>query len=285
MKTVTRTHFVVILLVGWWMLGAPRPLLPQTPDQPINSLSLKSTLRDIAGDFWYIYTAPLRMSRAGAIRTLELGVLSAGCVVLVDDPVYEEYVNEKHHLLLKPAKWLAHLGQVYDHKTTAYVLSGVGVATLAAGIVFKKPELTATTRLMLESFVISETLTLVGKVGFSRARPYMGQGAFAFRPLAFRRENAYHSMPSGHTTSIFAIVTVLAKRHDHWWVKYPGYFFATCVALQRIDTRNHWTSDTLVGGLIGYWVGSALVTKQRGDKKSAWQPYLLPDRLGMALRF
>jgi membrane-associated phospholipid phosphatase len=58
-------------------------------------------------------------------------------------------------------------------------------------------------------------------------------------------------MPSGHALKAFATMTVVVKRYPHWWVQLPAYSIACGVAVQRIDSRNHWVSDVVLGGTIG----------------------------------
>ena len=70
------------------------------------------------------------------------------------------------------------------------------------------------------------------------------------------------------------MMTVLAKRYDRWWIKFPAYTVAVSVGLQRIDSRNHWGADVVVGGAIGYWVGSTLVNKCHRPSKKLVYEYL-----------
>lgn len=67
------------------------------------------------------------------------------------------------------------------------------------------------------------------------------------------------SMPSGHASSIFAVMTVIAKQYDHWYVAVPAYTLAGAVTFQRIDDKKHWVSDLLIGSTIGYLIASTLV--------------------------
>jgi membrane-associated phospholipid phosphatase len=93
-------------------------------------------------------------------------------------------------------------------------------------------------------------------------------------------------MPSGHVSSAFALMTVLAKQYEHWYVEIPAYTFAVSVAFQRMTSRSHWASDTILGGAIGYWVSNVLVQKQRRPSKSpSLNFYPAGNGLGVVMQF
>lgn len=82
------------------------------------------------------------------------------------------------------------------------------------------------------------------------------------------------------------MMTVLAKQYDSWWVKIPAYTLATSVAIQRMESRNHWGSDVLVGGLIGYWVGGTLVNKHKSKLQMLpFEPYITGNGVGLSINF
>ncbi len=64
--------------------------------------------------------------------------------------------------------------------------------------------------------------------------------------------------PSGHTSSSFCFATVM---HDAYgpWVGVPLFAFATFVAYERVDARNHDFSDVVSGALIGIAIGHAVM--------------------------
>ena len=95
-------------------------------------------------------------------------------------------------------------------------------------------------------------------------------------------------MPSGHALKAFATMTVVVKRYPHWWVQLPAYSIACGVAVQRIDSRNHWVSDVVLGGIIGYLVARMLV--DHGDRKQSDPPQAIrsafyPTGIGLTFAF
>ncbi len=68
--------------------------------------------------------------------------------------------------------------------------------------------------------------------------------------------------PSGHTSSTFCLATVLHEAYGPW-VGVPMYAFATFVAYERVDARNHDLSDVVSGAFIGVAIGYAVMKNHR----------------------
>lgn len=65
--------------------------------------------------------------------------------------------------------------------------------------------------------------------------------------------------PSGHSSSSFCLATVMYHQHGPW-VGVPLLGFATFVAYERVDARNHDFSDVVSGSLIGIAIGHAVAS-------------------------
>jgi hypothetical protein len=64
------------------------------------------------------------------------------------------------------------------------------------------------------------------------------------------------SFPSGHSFSAWSAAAVLANRYpDKKWVKFTFYGLASAISVARVTGKNHYPSDVLVGGVLGYLVG------------------------------
>ena len=74
----------------------------------------------------------------------------------------------------------------------------------------------------------------------------------------------YYSMPSGHSSSAFALATV-AERHYGWKVGVPAYVVAAGIGLSRVESNRHYLSDVIAGGALGVTVGRA-VTRLNGER-------------------
>jgi membrane-associated phospholipid phosphatase len=101
------------------------------------------------------------------------------------------------------------------------------------------------------------------KYAVGRTRPDLAGGNFEFRPFS-----GANSFPSGHTAAAFAIATAVADQTTDGWSDYVLYGAATLTAMSRINDNRHWTSDVLVGALVGHLSGR-WVSKQMGPVRVA----------------
>lgn len=102
----------------------------------------------------------------------------------------------------------------------------------------------------LESAAAAAALAEAGKFVVGRARPDEQRGAAATTGGA-RRDSSF---PSVHSAVAFAAVTPFAQAYDAPWL----YAVAGMGAAGRVAGRQHWVSDAVAGGLLGYASGSWL---------------------------
>jgi membrane-associated phospholipid phosphatase len=92
-----------------------------------------------------------------------------------------------------------------------------------------------------------------------RARPTNTEATQEWNGLWRGRESLlfnsqYHSFPSGHTGTAFALfgVVLFANRRHGWW----ALLAAAAIAWSRIYSNAHHLSDVMVGALIGLAIAS-----------------------------
>lgn len=275
-----------ILFSPWlWIAPIIAPGICFSQDIVKDSSQIDSTtsiVSLVAGDFWHVASSPFRMSKKDALTFAAFLALNTGLVYGIDGAADEEFALEKRHAYLRPAEELADLGDLYDRIGSGKILAGLTATMLAGGLIFKDRKLLTTSRLLIESSILTGFITHSNKFLFGRSRPYTGRGQHDFHPFKFSKANQYHSFPSGHASAVFSMMTVVAKQYDQWWIKYPAYTLAVSVALQRMDDRQHWFSDVVVGGAIGYWVSNTLVNRhKRESRKPSVSPYFLQTRIGV----
>ncbi len=268
------------LILSLQKSGYAQELEYQQGRSPSKSLASKT-----GSDVLYIFAAPSRLSSRSGLKLLALTGVTTGFMTILDQNIDDDF-SERDDFYVKPGIGLAKIGNVYDRISSKYVLAGLSASMLTGGLIFKDKKLLETTRLMAESYLISGVITQLGKRVFGRARPYTGEGPSKFEPFKFRGAKDRRSFPSGHATSAFSMMTVLAKQYNQWWIKIPAYTMAISVAMQRMDSRNHWGADVIVGGAIGYSVGSALVNKYKQQSNSlSINPYIFGNRVGIMVSF
>lgn len=240
----------------------------------------------VGGDILHVFSSPLRLKQKGGLKLLAFTAVTTASVVWLDRDLEDDF-SEREDFFVKPAIGLAKIGEGYDKfVSNKYLLASLPVTMLAGGLIFKDKKLIQTSRLMVESFIITGKITMIGKGVFGRARPYTGEGPWDFTWLKFNTRQERRSLPSGHVSSVFSIVTVLAKQYDSWWMEIPAYTVGVAVAFQRMESRSHWGADVIVGGALGYWVGSTLVNRyKQPSKSSSVNPYLMGNRVGLVVEF
>ena len=120
-----------------------------------------------------------------------------------------------------------------------------------------------TALLGLKAYIISGLVVRVPKVLAGRHRPYQDSppDAWSWEGPSFR----YSSFASGHTTSVFAVATVVAGMYrEQTWVGTLAYSLAGLTALSRVHDEKHWASDVLAGAALGYATGKFVVKKHGG---------------------
>jgi len=217
-------------------------------------------------------------------------LLAAGLALAVnelDAPIDRKYALDKN---AKPAQLLQSFGRIgnfYDSSTTYYYVCGITASAFAYGTIFHDAKATKTVKLMVKAYVVSSIISSAIKLTIGRKRPYTNAGPTVFLPFRFGIRASERSFPSGHTTTIFSLMTVLAKQYPKPWVQIPAYALAASVGFQRMLYRKHWFSDVVVGGAIGYFVGNAMVNHSRKQRPSRvnFQPVVEDNRLGIVLTF
>jgi membrane-associated phospholipid phosphatase len=120
-----------------------------------------------------------------------------------------------------------------------------------------------------ESVIYAGAVTVTLKSLIGRSRPYKNQGHTDFKPFTINNDNL--SFPSGHATLAFAFSTVMAHQIDNIFWRVGWFGAATLVSYARLYHNEHWASDVLMGGAIGYFTGRFVVnhsTNNQEDKGS-----------------
>ncbi|MFH0865171.1 MAG: phosphatase PAP2 family protein [Bacteroidota bacterium] len=110
-----------------------------------------------------------------------------------------------------------------------------------------------------ETFLFTAITTSIFKLSFHRHRPCETEppNSRIWDGPSFKRK--YVSFPSGHTSSIFSIATLLASEYKGKpTVAVISYSIAGLAALSRIYENKHWFTDVLAGAVLGFACGKLI---------------------------
>jgi membrane-associated phospholipid phosphatase len=140
-----------------------------------------------------------------------------------------------------------------------FIGNGVFAICLAAIYFFLAKKNTAALLIVL-SFLLSGIIVQVVKHLFFSPRPklFFGEGCHRFfiQGIEFYHNNSF---PSGHTTTVFAVATVLVLLSKNRIVQWPVLIGAVLVGYSRIYLGQHFLLDVLIGAIIGILTGIGCV--------------------------
>ena len=283
LKRNKMTKFLIVVVVSMCFANSRSQITEGSSNDDLGE--------SIKNDFISIFKTPIQMDNKNSVQLLALAILATGCIASMDVQITQEFFEKEvdadfDDQVYRMGQGMAQIGYRYDKISSSYILGGLTASMLAGGLLSNNKKMLLTTKLMVESLFITESLTALGKGLLGRSRPYAGRGAYDFHFFKFSLDSEYQSMPSGHTSAVFSMITVLANQYDTWWVKIPAYSLGVSVALQRIDARKHWASDVILGGLLGYYVGRSLSLRhQKKDHFISVSPNLSSNGAGVCIRF
>jgi membrane-associated phospholipid phosphatase len=269
MKRSIRLFFVVaIFTVTATAQSSPQPLVTPTPQITHKASLEKDFIKNIFRDQKDIWTSPFKLQGEDAKWAIPLAV-GAGALITTD-----RYTSD----------WVTQGGDLpeWSHNVSwfgkAYFTGGLSAGMWAAGKAFHDPKLSETGLLAGEALIDTGIVTGVLKFTAQRARPSAGNERGEFF-------TGGSSFPSGHSSSIWSVATVIAyEYHKNPYIKYGALAGAVAVSMSRFSGRNHFLSDIVIGSAIGFGIGR-FVYKEHHDpdldqpkpKKTTWlRPMVVP---------
>ncbi len=119
-----------------------------------------------------------------------------------------------------------------------------------------------------------------------RHRPSKGNPADTFDGPSTSNK----SFPSGHTSTAFAIATVVASEYEYVPFVVPiSYGIATMTGFSRMNDNKHWVSDVVLGAALGYFTSKTILRLHSNKKGRHFTIYPRADHrdggLVMSARF
>jgi hypothetical protein len=214
----------------------------------------RNLFRDIAGDLGAVLTSRDSLVIAG------YGLGGSGLALLLDDEVAQSGISTE----VDEGGFLDGFFEPADLLGSAIVQVGGPIAMYGIGHLADASGMAELGRDLIRAQAVTQAFTQAVKVATQRTRPD-GAGNTAF--------------PSGHTSSAFAMASVLQRRHG-WRAGIPAFAFSTWVAASRLNEERHWLSDLPFGAALGILVGRT-VTRDGGPSRIS--PLVVPGGAGLVV--
>ncbi|MFA5328195.1 MAG: phosphatase PAP2 family protein [Prolixibacteraceae bacterium] len=219
-----------------------------------------------------IVTSPVRWDGKDWTK-LGVFVVAEGGIIFSDKSVKNYFQDHKTGGLDNVSK---NLLEPFGGNYSLLIMSGF----LAHGLLAKNSKSVSTGLLSLESFLLASVLVRIPKTLAGRQRPDVATDQFQFK-------GPFHgnSFPSGHTTAVFSVASVIATQYrETKWVPVAAYSVASLVGLSRIYDNKHWLSDVVAGAAVGTLVGN-LVSHRSPDSRITVVPIGSSNFQGVQLTY
>ena len=155
-------------------------------------------------------------------------------------------------------KALGKLGDLADQPP----LVALSLATLAAGLVTRRPRLALAGARMLAAHGLATGIKTVVKRGVDRTRPkvLVDEGRYE-TGRGQHNETDYNSFPSGHTAGAVAVARAVSRTYPS--AAPVAGALAALAALIQLPRCRHYPSDISAGALIG-WASEAATSALLG---------------------
>lgn len=217
-------------------------------------------------------TAPVRWDGRDWLKVAGLAGLTATSTLL-DGPVNDWMMENRSEDIDKITRYgLEPLGNYY-------AAAAMGMF-YTYGLLANNPRSRSTGLLMAESYIISGLMVRIPKYLAGRSRPdaWGNPG-----PNDWKGPFNGKSFPSGHTTSAFAVASVVAWQYkDTPWVPVAAYSLATLAGLSRIYDNRHWVSDVVAGAIFGTVTGR-FICGQNEERQLSLQPTVMGGVSGISM--
>ena len=239
----------------------------QTPSPSPSSLE-KDFFKNILDDQKNIWTAPFHIERDDA-KWIVPGSIGLMALITTDRITGDEIAEVDNRVAVSKA---------ISHAGSAYTLGAVAGTFYLLGR--KNNNARARETGLLSAEALADGLLVGGglKVITQRGRPADGRERSEFF-------DGGSSFPSGHSTQVWAVATVIASEyHDRRSVQIAAFATATAVSVARFTEGKHYLSDVVAGSALGYGIGKYVYHKRHRESVDSteeasklWWPTITPD--------
>jgi membrane-associated phospholipid phosphatase len=231
-------------------------------DAPVSSADYDNTLgmnflKNFAADQRAIWTSPARLRLADADWLLPLGIAAGG-------------------MLATDTEFSKHLSNSPSRLRFSNNFSNYGVASLAGaaaglylwGRMTHDDHKRETGFLAAEAALNSLALNYTAKYTFGRERPLQNNYSGSFW-------QGGDSFPSDHAAVAWSVASVVAHEYPGPLTSLLAYGMATAVSAARVDAKQHFPTDVLIGSALGWFVGQEVYRHHHDPELGGgeWETY------------
>jgi hypothetical protein len=225
----------------------------------------------LGGESLSLLSQPVRKENIVAT----LGVLAATSLTYI----FDKDISEK--LGTVKSKGLNKATDIGSLAGNPAIQLGFAAGIYGIGIMADSPKWKEVGEMAGEAMILADASTFIIKEGVGRGRPNATARKGDFKPFGFKSD--YDSFPSMHTSSSFALASVMSSVTESVPTKALYYSAATFVGFSRMRENKHWASDVVFGALLGEVCGRVVVNYHVAGRKLAVAPMMYENGAGLAL--
>ena len=235
------------------------------PERPGLGVRFRRAVGNFGSDAWIVSTSPFRAR--GKELLLMAAVLGAeGVIYANDQDILDAVLRNRNEPVLK---------QTIDIGTKIEPVGFMGktnviyLASLGAGYALNIRALRTIPTQILESHFIAGGVRNIGKLLVGRQHPRDGNGPYEFK------FGDGTSFPSGHTSVAYELATIASMNAKSLPVTIASYSLATAIAVQRVESLNHWPSDVFIAAVYGTMVARTVVKQHEKRERERAQGHVM----------
>jgi membrane-associated phospholipid phosphatase len=228
----------------------------------LSASGLEACLDNVLHDQRGVWTAPLHLHRRDAVWLVPLAGVTAAAFA------FDNQALAAASSKVTPVR----VANDFSDFGSAYTIGGAAVGIYVIGHFTHNEHVRETGMVALEALADAGILSEGLKLTTNRFRPDHASGSGFFWPDGTSKTGGETelytingSFPSGHTLATWAMVHVLVdETPGHRWLHVGLYALGTGIGFARVVGRDHYPSDVIVGGALGYLLGG-YVYRQRSQ--------------------
>ena len=225
-------------------------------------------LKNIPGDMRDYTRDPLSKKNLWGLTAI---TVSTGLMVYYDDKLLDAS-NELSNQL----GWSEQTNWRMEHIGDGYLQLYVASSLIGYGLYYNDNRALQSASQIFESVFASGTIVQLIKHITGRESPFVATtptGRWRFFPNQIdyhHRVPEFDAFPSGHISSITAMVVVLSENYpEYTFIKPLGYLAVGLNAIGMMNTGVHWISDYPIGIVLGYSFAKIAVKRGRTQIKTS----------------